>query len=546
MICLKFFSLFFLTQASQFIYNIIGEIVLEKIEKREFEIFNLKKNYCKMFIKFSFDTDCLTQQIYDKSVKNNGNEKIRLSLATNTDDEINKIFKKSIFSNGYKGHKKMILVYNKDESNRMIEIIKKINSERAKQSKPNVFCFENIIEKEYLEENYKSETYLSREEAESKHYKKVFDIKKDNEFFLRLTIRRKAVLYYFDINVKEITNKYLQKLNQSDNNITKIISDNGLNENILDMIYEEKLVYNTMIVLIAFLQVSYDDESVSNILYLYKLTEVTNIKACNMSKLIFCTLDHVECKSINFSATINKNEIIFQNQNVYDIRDSKEFADDFKKICKIFYEINLTDFEEIEMFYQLLKTNNKVEMLVDKLFTKKGYALNIFFIHLCESFGIKQKNRNTKTIMKIFETNCIEFDYMMKILIFIKAEELINENKELNDPILKQLKDIGNIFNKKCRSNLFFKNNENLYINLLKIFGRIISFKADIKRFNKFIWTGIIKTMSLFERLNNDSNKYNEVFRIIKDEIMINLGYDSKKIREINEELMTALESKIH
>ncbi|WUR04835.1 uncharacterized protein VNE69_11007 [Vairimorpha necatrix] len=126
---------------------------------------------------------------------------------------------------------------------------------------------------------------------------------------------------------------------------------------------------------------------------------------------------------------------------------------DFYRIVEYLFETQKKQFVGLEFFFQLMKENDKVKYIINRILNKKDSAIGIIFSHiffkssLLDRTEIEDFNIYGLDIIKIIEdfiTNTRnETTLLMKHCLFIETAEIINDNAFLEDSIFKIIKNLS-------------------------------------------------------------------------------------------------------
>ncbi|WUR03548.1 uncharacterized protein VNE69_05137 [Vairimorpha necatrix] len=305
---------------------------------------------------------------------------------------------------------------------------------------------------------------------------------------------------------------------------------------------------------------------------LYKLVYLDGISLYDQSHFTICELNNIKLYARNFEMSIlndgirfthdirhydyfsEKNPNLTNNENIIEEKKIIEFKRVFRKI----YFLEFND-KYVELFFRLMKNENKVEFIINRLLNKPGTPLSMIFAHLMfdqslidESEMKKMIGRDNLTerrkmqLINIFWKNlsCREYSsntHIMKICIFLEAEKYMNENECSNDTIFDTLKKIGKLIETKEKHKRQFAINEshlsnsNENIDLYKIYKESVEYHLkDVNFFKKHVLicslelstliTGLeINTYEMgFSRFYTKKDEVLNTYRINKNEVDIN------------------------
>ncbi|WUR03253.1 uncharacterized protein VNE69_04081 [Vairimorpha necatrix] len=320
---------------------------------------------------------------------------------------------------------------------------------------------------------------------------------------------------------------------------------------------------------------------------LYKNVYIDDLQNYTQPKMEVCSFTESLLDN-KFKIEINKDKVKFTQDydsnkyfletNSVNLNDGiiiskkclSEFKYFFKKLSSTMknkYENNLC----VEMFYRLIKTEDKVKFLLERLLNKTDTALSMIFAHLLLNMQIINKaefkkiiesdelgdTRKTEliniVIEKTYQKN-LSAEYLIKFCLLLEAEKFINENKFKCDSIFGTLKIIGSQMNKKkiLRGLKITMNSKKLYrennIDLTKIMSGIAVYGLNrIEKYKRIVSGELIKIISLFtENIANRCNNLGDITYFMKYDIITILGLNSDKVTNNNEIIYTALSEKLH
>ncbi|WUR04708.1 uncharacterized protein VNE69_10059 [Vairimorpha necatrix] len=308
---------------------------------------------------------------------------------------------------------------------------------------------------------------------------------------------------------------------------------------------------------------------------LFDYVYINNIKTNYKGFFPDCTYNKIKSVDGTFEIKIKNHKIYFSHKKdvfIYSLRIKnidKRCFNEFQKIFKRFLALKEENenFRIIILFFRLMNSHNKIGLLANRILNKPRTALNILFSHLLLNQGLIEENEldkiiknedfdecNRKELIKNLLDNLndnvyISNAYIMKICLFIEAENLINEIENDNNSIFGTLKNIGNNILVKIFSQNSLKILK-LYIlgklkktSLLTIFQELVnSHMNTIEVYGISTSTYLSRITSLFTGLENNTCKNSwYTFNAKKSEVLEVLRFDETEIERNNKSIRRGL-----
>ncbi|WUR02711.1 uncharacterized protein VNE69_02230 [Vairimorpha necatrix] len=533
---------FLIVQGSDIVYNNLKTAFLNKIAKRDYCIlsneskylfvifnFHLRKNIInakfkiKTFPWYQEEFECLNVDMENKSIEtilNEFEEKLYIIYKNNAADSIILIYDQSCC--------RLKPIYK--------EIIKhmKINNDERKE----MHIRHDIIYKYIIDSNalwYRMtkilEIDLRVSDGDLIEYKIPLMIEETLEGnYIVITIQLNNIYYCFEIDVKEL----------DENEILLLIEFDFPHEN-----ERHKMISRLFCDLYAFVKTC-------DLGYFYQsgfsVCKPNEIKLSGNIIQIEIKCDKI-CFTINFcnfNYILKKNVDMCENEfNIYQ-KTYLEFQEVFRKI----YAIEQIDEAKkiIELFFRLIRNKNQVIYLVNRILDKTGTALNIIFKHLIDCQDIFKKNELGFSILKeqinenerkliievlqdIFGDYGSSSTYLIKICLFLEAEELLNKNEVGDAPIFGILKRITELVISQKNSTNITSSEENS--DLCKAYQYLLkNCLADMETNKRNIWRIVYKFAALFTGLEKTKCKddYYYYYYIVKSNEIAKLCLREKEV----------------
>ncbi|WUR04705.1 uncharacterized protein VNE69_10056 [Vairimorpha necatrix] len=547
---MNIFFFIILIQGFNNIYNTIKSVIINKIEKREFLTIDIETHYLRVDLWFNknkneLNADLVRKIYYSEIIYERGFIKV---LCTNKSIEnICTEFEQKLSQEYYKNlDVSIVLIYDTAyiESYQIyceiVNFLKQKNHEKKTGKFSSELYYENIIENNRLW----NRMFNVRKVGNNYYYNSdivsldspLQYIKKNNDRFISFCKNFENVYYFFDLDAKEFyTDDFFS-------------------------LFKVTLEYEN------------EDEIliVKNLLELYKHIHIDFMYIYYKNLIEEISLNKIKFYDFSFMAKIESNTIRFihnSKEYVYYIQESADMNNNFTVIdfdCfssfqKIFGKISIINNTKkchtvIELFYRLMESNLKVEVILERILSKLGTGINILFLHLLlneelinESelkmhvvSGIDRSIFMQNLLKKLSDNILSASTYVIKICIFIEGEDFINEN-DINKDIFGTMKKIENLnaakkniqINKKDEFSIIDKKKE---IDLLNIYKTVVEFYLkDIENFKETVWKHIFKLVSLFTGLDATICEiYCERLCIKKHEVIRDLRLDIGDIEYTN------------
>ncbi|WUR03684.1 putative SP-containing protein [Vairimorpha necatrix] len=528
----------------EYLYNNVKNTIIRKIKEQDFYMIYHSKRYLRVMINFDADNNILRGNITEdvSQSENQFSQDFFIARAVFLDPsniavEIENQLKRTgkILETDF-----IVLVYNHHDYNKynvMKDLIEEIKNLNIKKNRTlTKLHYEYIIK-----QNCDFEKILSKAKFEKTCNNvelgnfdvPIHHVRKNYKNYVNFSIDTAKICYFFEISYNEIDGNYLYK---------KFIAT--------------KLTRNNY----------YKDIQRG----LYLLHNFINKKERDLhpqSSALKCTYYSIEFDNKNFIELHKENgKIIFNQRGVnysYALQKNvmKEIESTFKKISDI---QNGLDFIKVELFFDLLVNKNEIKTILHNILNKPESAINLIFIHLLlfdgviteselkqlrKNFRIHEKRRTFFNVLKNKPLNHIEMisqsaSDMLKLCIFIEAENYMNENDLDFDSLFYKIRKIGKQIIKhefkevgSYKINLLLKTK----IDLMKIYDEVYYHLDDIINVNDEFAKIVSEIMCLFK--GNDNYYINEVnYKGNLNEIMKPFKYKEDFIERTNKEILNKLE----
>ncbi|WUR04572.1 uncharacterized protein VNE69_09125 [Vairimorpha necatrix] len=335
---------------------------------------------------------------------------------------------------------------------KIVAHIKKINLERTENNSNHKFPYTYILERE---ENWNIIfDYLPHSSDDLRNRSSSFHvpgfIKRNNELYITFSIFFDEIYYIFEVNTKELGIEEQFVIMKNKRNLDNE-TDNEIRKQLYDL-YKSDCIDEFDL---------YDQTCLDLSLNKIKVYDIIINIDFESDKLWF------EQKSGEFFYLLNPNRSLDKNE--FNIQE-----DIFLEFIEFFNRINMIKNDRdclvgVEMFFRLLASDNKVDFLLDRIFSNPGLVLNIIFAHLL----LDQEAIEKDEMLKIIENNeieeskknklrdilfdnsynnrCNETTFIMNIVLLIEAEKYMNENNINDESIFGTLKNIAKLIESKER-----------------------------------------------------------------------------------------------
>ncbi|WUR02067.1 uncharacterized protein VNE69_01009 [Vairimorpha necatrix] len=444
------------------VFNTIREVLLDKINNKDYISLDTNHSYEVLYV------HCLHTekriQITTKNFTTIDEEYVERTYITEETDfsVISKFLENILNSHLYKSAHHKILVYDQILAELMNDILAR-NSVNIR--KENYLSFNHIIENKSPMERMILEAKFNRHGVCIKSNYILTYFINERAILLRFYIKNSNIIRFFEVDCKKLGIKDL---------FIKILRKNDISKK-----YDKKI---------------FDDA-----LCLYDILVLSVIIKSTGDLKINCEADYIKTEAsktfkLNFNVKKQNDDLIFSYLNreiIYSIKNKDKNLTDWCKIYDRFYEIQNQEFKDIDTFYQIMKCNNKLEFLIKCIMKDKHSVLNAFLRNLCACLYGFELNDLQKITIKSLILN-LDYDdeivYMLKVCLFIEAENYINDNQMIYDPVFVKLKEIGQFY---CNRNI---------INLINVFQQINNIKNDLLDVMQETWGDLFNIISLFSR----------------------------------------------
>ncbi|WUR04442.1 uncharacterized protein VNE69_08194 [Vairimorpha necatrix] len=403
-----------------------------------------------------------------------------------------------------------LLVYNQNNLplsksiKKIINTLKTLNR-HSNNAAPKDYCFDDIIEKSSM--LYDAIIFIMNNIDENAYFNELRYVKKDNTFFIYLFFHNNDLLYYFEIDVKNLN---LRKIFR--NKVLKSLKNINFNQEIIRYVFK-----------------------------LYGINELSNI----INEFHYKLQRSNDRVLVVFNKYGNTSEKDLTEHNAHIINDgmgsmhksvlSEEGLKELNKIHNYLDTIIIREFEHIEIFYRLIESNCLVEMLLERILFNTGKGLNIFFINFCLNINLLCKNdlivfnENSFVNQNSDKTLCVKDitkkkkilhrivdfltnykfsnSYLIKTCLFIEAETILNEKEDSGKEVFQILKIIGNIVGQENIANTFYlRKKEFKTYDLITIFENMFYHKGLIFHCITRMWEKIFETISFVIGVENVVN----------------------------------------
>ncbi|WUR04242.1 uncharacterized protein VNE69_07307 [Vairimorpha necatrix] len=505
MYILEIFTLFVLSKANQFLYNKIKDILTDKIESRDYVLFDHTKRYASIGIYTDHynigNGNILIEVTLSFDTKNNNHKNSIINCKNKTLNEIiAKIEEKIQDFVSLTNNTSLVLFYNESQLNdsisldysitfkNIIETIKNINCKRKINKKGWEIYYENIcIESDYFDDVIRDICKNNVNVNTIKHYDYI-----PNYFIFGFNIKKFSYLFRLCIENFDFFNDIKIKL-----------------------------------------ETKYDEKILELLLKLYKMPydHLFQIYFYNIPINISLNSIEIRYEYVFFRIEIEQDKIIFiQNAGVYfyylqygknvNFLIDKQCFIDFRKIIEV--GTMITDENAIKaviLWSKLLSHEDKMFYLIDLILKTPKSAPNILLAHLLLHYNIieeseltiitlkneystSQKTRLINTILaKMSNLHNTEF-FILKIALLNITEKYIDEYDKDNDLFYKTFRDIGNlILSKNNKTELEISNVEKK-ISMLEIMEEVVSLHIfNLKTYKNEVLNTTGKLISIFTGL---------------------------------------------
>ncbi|WUR04847.1 uncharacterized protein VNE69_11017 [Vairimorpha necatrix] len=388
---------------------------------------------------------------------------------------------------------------------KIIENIKKINNEKRENNTGCGIYYDNICEKDcYLE------SFIAKKnsfDCSDQNIVTLADLhiyhmlKKDEDtYYIRFRINIENNMYFFELNTKELVDIY----------------------SIID------IKQNT--------NYKWDDGILEGFFKLYKFIDIDPYDTYIPLFPLMCKNNKIETKYLYFKIQLERRKIIikeYSGEYHYHLENNtkkdmnkifipekcfNEFQEIIKKICAI---EKLLKYKGVQIFYKLLRSNNKINFFVNRILNKPGTALNILFVYLLlleevidktelniiirkDELSEIKKNSIANTLQKVMSLSYYSDFYLIKICLLIEAEIYMKEPEVIEDEIFKNFKDIGKLIikkNNKNKTGIKWKKEKNELLFILQTLVNVYIY--DIIKYKEEVIKHICRIVALFRGLNN-------------------------------------------
>ncbi|WUR03284.1 putative SP-containing protein [Vairimorpha necatrix] len=498
MMVLNIFLIVFLANATENLSNKLLNIVNKMKLNKQYDEFDILKTYEIDYISYN-DTNL----DIDKIELNNNVTQTEI-IISNYEDTIDECIEMLYNNKNVKqGHR--ILIYDKNQYNfdnykRLIDNLKEYNLQNKLQK--NTIYYETFAEKNSLIYD------CIFNDIQDINY-----LKNNRPYFYYLFYQCNGIYYFFNINIRELE--------------PQIIFKKHLENHFRVKNYDVRL-------LTYFLNHSdfYDFNEIYGIPQFMK-KETLEKNDIDKPELIDSFSLHYEEDVIIYKHQSNTTVFLHTKEIKKNTNDaskkiviSKIQFEDLKRLV-LFMDTNRKNVDEINMLYKIIIKNYPIEKIFENIYRNKDTAIYIFvnefrassLLMSKDEFNILVSNTNVfdKTIISISGMkkdiekkvkNFIQFityennysTYMIKIIIILAFEQIINENKIALD-IFKTIKNIVNIINENNKKNLYKEN-----IDLVYIFDEILRYKETITQSVQDTWEDIFNEFLAFEVKKEKNN----------------------------------------
>ncbi|WUR03210.1 uncharacterized protein VNE69_04039 [Vairimorpha necatrix] len=547
---IKFFYTFLIVQGFQNTYNQLYINTLKKIENKEYLVIDTEKQYMRIRLCFDyfenefyfnkefegFGPEC----IFKKTINE---EKESVTLAIEEFEE-KMLHECNTYLPDY-----IILLYSKMDYEinptykLIINQIKNLNGPRTQTSIRNTIHYDHIVEESIhyaiMFSKIKKHSIKKLGDLETLDSAPMF-IKKNNNVFICFFINLEHIYYFFEIDIREL-------------NLKNIFNSANFRTS-----HKNKT-----------------DKQISNLFrHIYKYAYMDKIRTSSFIFLLRERIDDIELNNGGLKIRINKSDVNFIQDSICytyysrnmgyilksDVRITTKCFTEFEMLFDKIFSINDNNelISGVDMFYRLIESDNKVEFLLQRILNNCGTAINIMFAHLVFSEKLIDENELNEIIMQsnseitehaklinsilksLSNHRILSSTFLMKICLFLEAEQYLNENKMDNDSIFGTLKKIGQLITSKkdCkRTKDPGVTSKNEFIDLSKIYHEAIKYHMqDIIDFHKKVDEFIIKITFLVTGYETCFFKQGRLcFELKKDEIINFFKFDIDQVEKNND-----------
>ncbi|WUR04247.1 uncharacterized protein VNE69_08005 [Vairimorpha necatrix] len=501
-----FFALF--VRNCQHVYSNFKSVVHDKIDRRDYRTLSLEKQYLIVILRFYKPRNELNADVIRLTPNKSKKEKLK-NLKVKCDNKsiqniVREFEEKLIHECTPNFMESIVLIYNPRYFYYNI-IFKKIINELTElndiREKTSDIFYEYIIDNNSLWFKIfkKIKTEYDYNYNPNNNNSEITYVKNNNSGFVNFCIKCENVYYFFVVNVQKLAIERLYNL----------IDIESLNCNATDGLIVKHF---------------YD---------LYKFVLIENINTKNKKGFPYCTENKIESCDDVFEIEIKNDKIYFsQKSDVYKYSPNSknidkecfyEFQEIFKKFSALIQEKE--KFKILDFFFKLIQGNNAIEFLANRILNKHDTALKIIFTHILMDLELIKENEFTKILM---DRACASNTYLLKICLFIEAENYINEIDINHDSIFGTLKKIGNLI--KSKKALKLVNN---HLQYFEIYEMLIS-------------RHVVIISSLFTGLDQNTCKISlQSYFTKKDIVLKTLGFIKSDVESNNTSIIQKLKKNV-
>ncbi|WUR03551.1 uncharacterized protein VNE69_05140 [Vairimorpha necatrix] len=547
------------------VYDKLNSIILNKIDKRDYSVINNERKYLKVKLNFFFNANEINAKLqietYPWDRSKDLEDIIIICNGKSIENIVKEFEEKLLFEYKKELADSVILMYSPKYCEmdpiykKIIEYIREENVERKKMSIRPELTYDFVVDLYCMWDRVICQTGIDLKyfREDPKNYTiPIVIVERKDLCHLNLSFQMKNMYYLFEINLQELNEETFLDIFEFKSSDTLDI-DRMISKNFHD---------------------------------LYKFIFLEGLNLYDQSPFITFGIKRIELFTMNFDISVINNGIRFthdfgtyfyyskhktsisKHENIIGKKIFIEFKDIIQKVCFLGYNYN-----DIELFFRLIKNENKIEFLIKRILNSHGRPLNIIFAHLMLDQELIDENELQKIIVKdklseerkiqlieIFLNNLSYREYSsntytMKICLFLEAERYINENHVNNDSIFGTLKKIGKYIETKENLEREVTSNkshlcDNMKItDLAKIYQIFVKHHfEDIKKFRKHIWICILELSALFTGLDKniyvvEFNRFItqkdtvlSIFGFSKNEVDINIESIRKKLTKNSQE----------
>ncbi|WUR04236.1 uncharacterized protein VNE69_07301 [Vairimorpha necatrix] len=513
------FSLILLITASELLLNRIRSILIEKIFLEDYAQIDTRQVCDIEYINIKEECKFFSVEIFSNDNRINFPP---LSKQYSIHDISRKI-EEHIASYLELSPRSKLLVYNRKDFllNKNIECIikhiKEVNKNKKRNKNKYKNYYENIVDqKSHL---YRASLNINKNYnlKNKKYVDEIYTVKKDNSLFINFFIQNNNLINLFEIDIEELKLEtvFIKSLLR---HLSHVVYDKKILESTLSLykIYELNDVYKSL----KISKMKFEYNSIEIIYY-----DFIDEKYIDLSIDVDLFENYITFKYMDQITVYTTGDFLFRNEATNKIQDSS--FNELKLVITFFYNLRVRKFEEIEYFYLLITKNNLVESLVKKILTKDESGLNIFFKHLCVNLKLlsidmlndldKYKiNDIADRIKNVLIYADKQISYMVKVCLFYKVENIINENEYVEEQVYNRLKLIGDLIKEKEESNksttikflekLFYMRQTPSF-SIMKVFTEMFKEKNRFSSAIRQEWKNIYQTISLLKSLDDKIDK---------------------------------------